>query len=125
MSNFFMRVPIVAIVISILTLLIGVVVIRGLSIEQYPFLAPPNIRVTATYPGASAEAVEPSAATPIQQEGNGGVSTIYEHVATASYGGVLLVVNCEVGTGQDTANVPTQKRVSTAEARLPVEGTQQ
>ena len=48
MSNFFIRRPIVAIVISILTLLIGVIVIRGLSIEQYPFLAPPNIRVTAT-----------------------------------------------------------------------------
>ena len=48
--KFFIRRPIVAIVISILTLLIGVVVIRGLSIEQYPFLAPPNIRATATYP---------------------------------------------------------------------------
>jgi hypothetical protein len=71
MSNFFIRRPIVAIVISILTLLIGVVVIRGLSIEQYPFLAPPNIRVTATYPGASAEAVEQSVATPIEQEVNG------------------------------------------------------
>ena len=58
MANFFIRRPIVAIVISILTVLLGVLTIKGLSIEQYPFLAPPNIRVTATYPGASAEAVE-------------------------------------------------------------------
>jgi len=65
MSNFFINRPIVAIVISILTLLIGVVVIKGLSIEQYPFLAPPNIRVTATYPGASAEAVRPWILAPI------------------------------------------------------------
>jgi len=50
MANFFIRRPIVAMVISILTVLLGVVVIKGLSIEQYPFLAPPNIRVTATYP---------------------------------------------------------------------------
>jgi len=57
MSKFFIGRPIVGIVISILTVLIGIVVIRGLSIEQYPFLAPPNIRVTANYPGASAEAV--------------------------------------------------------------------
>jgi len=57
MSNFFINRPIVAMVISILTVLVGIVVIRGLSVEQYPFLAPPNIRVTGTYPGASAEAV--------------------------------------------------------------------
>jgi len=63
MSKFFIRRPIVAIVISMMTLLMGIVIIRGLSIEQYPFLAPPNIRATATYPGASAEAVEQSVAT--------------------------------------------------------------
>ena len=56
MSRFFIDRPIVAIVISILTVLFGGIVIRGLSVEQYPFLAPPNIRVTATYPGAAAEA---------------------------------------------------------------------
>ncbi len=55
MGQFFIRRPIVAIVIAILTVMMGVVTIQGLSVEQYPFLAPPNIRVTANYPGASAE----------------------------------------------------------------------
>ena len=125
MSNFFINRPIVAIVISIMTLLIGVVVIRGLSVEQYPFLAPPNIRVTATYPGASAEAVEQSVATPIEQEVNGVDRMIYMKSSNTSDGRMLLDVNFEVGTNQDTANVLTQNRVSTAEARLPAEVNQQ
>src|SRR6476620_3159768 len=125
MSNFFIRRPIVAIVISILTLFIGVIVIRGLSIEQYPFLAPPNIRVTATYPGASAEAVEQSVATPIEQEVNGVDRMIYMKSSNTSDGRMLLDVNFEVGTNQDTANVLTQNRVSTAAARLPAEVNQQ
>src|SRR4026207_2088359 len=125
MSNFFIRRPIVAIVISILTLLIGVIVIRGLSIEQYPFLAPPNIRVTATYPGASAEAVEQSVATPIEREVNGVDRLIYMKSSNTSDGRMLLDVNFEVGTDQYTANVLTQNRVSTAEARLAAEVNQQ
>ena len=125
MSNFFINRPIVAIVISIMTLLIGVVVIRGLSIEQYPFLAPPNIRATATYPGASAEAVEQSVATPIEQEVNGVDRMIYMKSSNTSDGRMLLDVNFEVGTDQDTANVLTQNRVSTAAARLPAEVNQQ
>ena len=125
MADFFIRRPIVAIVISILTVLLGVVVIRGLSIEQYPFLAPPNIRVTATYPGASAEAVEQSVATPIEQEVNGVDRMIYMKSSNTSDGRMLLDVNFEVGTDQDTANVLTQNRVSTAAARLPAEVNQQ
>jgi len=125
MSNFFINRPIVAIVISVMTLLIGVVVIRGLSVEQYPFLAPPNIRATATYPGASAEAVEQSVATPIEQEVNGVDRMIYMKSSNTSDGRMLLDVNFEVGTDQDTANVLTQNRVSTAAARLPAEVNQQ
>src|SRR5215468_2389039 len=125
MSNFFIRRPIVAIVISIITLLFGVVIIRGLSVEQYPFLAPPNIRVTATYPGASAEAVEQSVAVPIEQEVNGVDRMIYMKSSNTSDGRMLLDVNFEVGTNQDTANVLTQNRVSTAAARLPAEVNQQ
>jgi HAE1 family hydrophobic/amphiphilic exporter-1 len=125
MSNFFIRRPIVAIVISIMTLIIGIMVIRGLSVEQYPFLAPPNIRVTGTYPGASAEAVEQSVATPIEQEVNGVDRMIYMKSSNTSDGRMLLDVNFEVGTDQDTANVLTQNRVSTAAARLPAEVNQQ
>src|SRR5499425_2024323 len=125
MSKFFIGRPIVAIVISILVVLLGVVILRGLSIEQYPFLAPPNIRVTGTYPGASAEAVEGSVATPIEQEVNGVDRMIYLKSSNTSDGRMLLDVNFEVGTDQDTANVLTQNRVSTAAARLPAEVNQQ
>src|ERR1700704_3381321 len=125
MANFFIRRPIVSIVLSILIVLLGVVVIRGLSVEQYPFLAPPNIRVTATYPGASAEAVEQSVAVPIEQEVNGVDRMIYMKSSNTSDGRMLLDVNFEVGTNQDTANVLTQNRSATAAARLPAEVNQQ
>src|SRR6267142_1526680 len=125
MSNFFIRRPIVAIVISIITVMFGIVVIKGLSVEQYPFLAPPNIRVTATYPGASAEAVEQSVAVPIEQEVNGVDRMIYMKSSNTSDGRMLLDVNFEVGTNQDTANVLTQNRTATAAARLPAEVNQQ
>jgi len=125
MANFFINRPIVAIVLSILIVLMGVVVIRGLSVEQYPFLAPPNIRVTGTYPGASAEAVEQSVAVPIEQEVNGVDRMIYMKSSNTSDGRMLLDVNFEVGTDQDTANVLTQNRTATAAARLPAEVNQQ
>jgi HAE1 family hydrophobic/amphiphilic exporter-1 len=125
MAQFFIRRPIVAIVISILIVMLGVITLKGLSVEQYPFLAPPNIRVTATYPGASAEAVEQSVATPIEQEVNGVDRLIYMKSSNTSDGRMQLDVNFEVGTDQDIANVLTQNRVSSAQARLPQEVTQQ
>src|SRR5882724_8235810 len=125
MADFFIRRPIVAIVISILLVLMGVFSLTGLSIEQYPFLAPPSIRVTATYPGASAVAVEQSVATPIEQEVNGVDKMIYMKSSNTSDGRMQLDVNFEVGVDQDTANVLTQNRVSSAQARLPQEVVQQ
>src|SRR5262245_38988371 len=125
MANFFIRRPIVAIVISIIIVLMGLFTLKSLSIEQYPFLAPPTIRVTATYPGASAVAVEQSVATPIQQQVNGVDSIIYMKSSNTSDGRMQLDVNFEVGVDQDTANVLTQNRVSSAQARLPQEVIQQ
>src|SRR5215475_287669 len=121
MAEFFIRRPIVAIVIAILTVLMGTYSLLKLSFEQYPFLAPPNIRVTANYPGASAVAVEQSVATPIEQEVNGVDRMIYMKSSNTSDGRMLLDVNFEVGVDQDTANVLTQNRVSSAQARLPQE----
>jgi hydrophobic/amphiphilic exporter-1 (mainly G- bacteria), HAE1 family len=120
-AQFFIRRPIVAIVISILMVLMGVYTLTKLSFEQYPFLAPPIIRVTATYPGASAVAVEQSVATPIEQEVNGVDRMIFMQSSNTSDGRMLLDVSFQVGVDQDTANVLTQNRVASAQARLPQE----
>src|SRR6187551_1060007 len=121
MADFFIRRPIVAIVISIMIVLLGLNALSGLSIEQYPFLAPPMIRVTANYPGASAVAVEQSVATPVEQEVNGVENMIYMKSSNTSDGRMQLDVNFTVGVDQDKANVLTQNRVSAAQARLPAE----
>ncbi len=125
MADFFIRRPIVAIVISVLIVLLGLNSLRGLSVEQYPFLAPPTIRITATYQGASAVAVEQSVATPVEQEVNGVEGMIYMKSSNTSDGRMQLDVNFGVGTDQDMANVLTQNRVSSAQARLPQEVVQQ
>ncbi len=125
MAQFFIGRPIVAIVIAILTVLLGVRALQGLSVEQYPFLAPPTIRITATYPGASALAVEQSVATPIEQEVNGVEQMIYMQSSNTSDGRMLLDVNFQVGVDQDKANVLTQNRVTAAQARLPQEANAQ
>jgi HAE1 family hydrophobic/amphiphilic exporter-1 len=124
-AQFFIRRPIVAIVISIVTVIMGLFTLTRLSFEQYPFLAPPTIRITATYPGASAVAVEQSVATPVEQEVNGVDRMIYMQSSNTSDGRMLLDVNFEVGVDQDTANVLTQNRVASAQARLPQEVNQQ
>src|SRR5881409_3814962 len=125
MAEFFIRRPIVAIVLAILIVLLGLATLTRLSIEQYPFLAPPTIRVTANYPGASAVAVEQSVATPVEQEVNGVEHMIYMKSSNTSDGRMQLDVNFAVGVNQDMANVLTQNRVSSAQARLPQEVTAQ
>jgi len=122
MANFFIRRPIVAIVISILTVMLGAVIITGLSIEPIPVPGPANIRVTGTYPGASAEAVEQSVATHRaggQRRRPPDLHEVVEHQRRPHAAGRHF----EVGTDQDIANVLTQNRVSAAQARLPQEVT--
>ena len=125
MAEFFIRRPIVAIVISILIVIVGGFVFTNLSVEQYPQLAPPNIRIETTYPGASAVVVEESVATPIEQQVNGVDRMIYMKSLNTSDGRMLLDVFFEVGMDTDTANVLTQNRVSQAQSRLPQEVVQQ
>jgi HAE1 family hydrophobic/amphiphilic exporter-1 len=125
MAGFFIRRPIVAIVISILTVIAGGVVLQRIPIEQYPSLAPPVIRVQGNYPGAGAEVVEQSVATPIEQQVNGVENLIYMKSLNTSDGRMLLDVTFRVGADLNNSNVLVQNRVSQAQARLPQEVLQQ
>ncbi len=125
MASFFIRRPIVAMVISILIVLVGLVAMLNLPVEQYPQLSPPNIQVSATYPGANAEVVEQSLATPIEQQVNGVDNMLYMKSLNSSDGRMQLNVTFKVGTDRDVDNTLTQNRVSQAQSRLPQDVIQQ
>jgi HAE1 family hydrophobic/amphiphilic exporter-1 len=120
-AEFFVRRPIVAMVIAIITVIVGLVAMSALPIAQYPEITPPQVSVTASYTGANAVAVEESVATPIEQKVNGVEDMIYMKSTNASSGFMQLQVSFEVGTDLDMANVLTQNRVSEAQALLPEE----
>ena len=119
MARFFINRPIVAMVISIVTVLLGAVAMSGLPIAQYPEVVPPMVQVTTTFVGASATDVEASVATPLEQKVNGVENSIYMKSTNANDGTLTLKVSFDVGTNLDMANVLTQNRVSEATPQLP------
>jgi HAE1 family hydrophobic/amphiphilic exporter-1 len=119
MARFFVERPIVAMVMSIILVLLGVVAMRGLPIAQYPEIVPPMIQVTTTFIGASATDVEASVATPLEQQINGVEKGIYMKSTNANDGTLTLKVSFEVGSNQDMDNVFTQNRVSQAMPQMP------
>jgi len=121
MGNFFVRRPIVAMVIAIFTVIVGVVFLGGLPTEQYPNITPPIVEVRATYTGADAVSVEQSVATPLEQEINGVDNMIYMKSINANDGTMTIQVSFEVGTDPDMNTVFTQNRVAAATAKLPEE----
>jgi HAE1 family hydrophobic/amphiphilic exporter-1 len=119
MARFFVNRPIVAMVLSIMLVLLGVVAMQGLPVAQYPEIVPPMIQVTTTFVGASATDVEGSVATPLEQQINGVEQGIYMKSTNANDGTLTLKVSFEVGSNLDMDNVLTQNRVSQAMPQMP------
>jgi HAE1 family hydrophobic/amphiphilic exporter-1 len=119
MADFFIRRPIVAMVIAILTVIVGLVSLQRLPISEYPPVSPTMIQVTTTYRGAAAEAVMESVATPIESKVNGVDKLLYLQSYNANDGKLTLNVLFDVGTDVDIMQVNAQNRVGQAEAQLP------
>ncbi|MDD3526828.1 MAG: efflux RND transporter permease subunit, partial [Bacteroidales bacterium] len=118
-SNFFVRRPIVAMVIAIVIIIVGLVFITQLPTEQYPDIAPPMVSVSGYYTGASAINVEQSVAMPIEQQVNGVDNMIYMKSVNANDGSMSLQITFDIGTDPDMNTVFTQNRVSSATPKLP------
>ncbi len=124
LSSFFISRPKFAIVISLVIVLAGAISIARLPIAMYPEITPPQVQISAVYPGASAEVVEATVAAPIEQQVNGVEDMIYMTSTSSNSGAYQLSVTFEVGTNPDIAAVNVQNRVALATSQLPTEVVQ-
>jgi hydrophobe/amphiphile efflux-1 (HAE1) family protein/NodT family efflux transporter outer membrane factor (OMF) lipoprotein len=124
-SRVFIERPRLAGVVSIVLMLAGILSIASLPIAQYPQVTPPQVVVSAAYPGASAEVLADTVAGPIEDAVNGVDNMIYMSSTADSSGSYALTITFEVGTDPDIAQVQVQNRVSQAQPLLPSEVTQQ
>ncbi len=113
--------PVLAIVLSIVLLVVGAISYTTLPISEYPQIAPPTVVVTTQYPGASAQTVADTVATPIEQEINGVEDMLYLYSQSTSDGHLTITVTFKLGTDLDKAQVLVQNRVAIAQPRLPEE----
>ena len=124
MSAFFVRRPIVAIVIAIVTVLGGLVAMGRLPVAMFPEIVPPQIQVTANYTGADAVTVEQSVATPLEQQMNGVDDMLYMQSTNANDGTLQLTVTFDVGTNPNIDQVNVQNRMAQAQPNLPTDVNQ-
>ena len=125
MARFFIDRPIFAWVVALFILVLGAVAVQQLPVAQYPTVAPPSIVLTATYPGASAQTLENSVISVIEQEMNGSPGLIYMESVSQASGVGTLTLTFESGTDPALAQVDVQNRLSRAAPRLPAAVTQQ
>ena len=120
MASFFIRRPVVAIVIAILTVIVGAIAIALLPIAQFPNIAPPEIWLQANYPGADAKTLEQSVATPIEQQVTGVDNMEYMYSVNTTNGSqTSLLVDFDLKTDPNTDLVLTQSRQQLANGQLP------
>ena len=120
-SHFFIDRPVFAAVIAILITLIGAIAYPTLPVAQYPEIAPPTVTVNATYPGASAETLAETVATPIEEQINGVEDMLYMSSQSTGDGRLTITCTFKLGTDLDKAQVLVQNRVATAQPHLPAE----
>ena len=120
-ANSFIKRPRFAAVISIVLVLAGLLSITGIPVEQYPNITPPQVQVTATYPGANSEVVEEAVALPIEAAINGVKDMLYMSSSSGDDGSYNLTVTFKMGTDPDIAAVNVQNKVKKAEPKLPSE----